>query len=330
MRFVVLAVAFAALAASAWAGPSERNSFARLVTCAPADRAATFQGEIRSYKGTTGLSLRFTLQTRDLANPDWRKVQAPGFGQWLRARTGAPGYVYDKGVEGLAVGADYRVIVRFRWRDTAGKVVANEVKRSRACRLPDTRANLIPESLDVLPGTTESMRTYSLVVANRGQTAAPQFFVQFGSSEGQVFEDSTDSELAPEATVELRFEAPACVVGSQLTATVDTEAEVDEASEIDNVLSVACPTANASRASCRLPRINRAMKTEIHPEYVEAHVRCTCGNEFTTRSTKPEIHVEICSNCHPFYTGRQKLVDTGGRVERFQRRAAKRAAAARK
>ena len=44
------------------------------------------------------------------------------------------------------------------------------------------------------------------------------------------------------------------------------------------------------------------MKTDIHPEYVEAHVRCTCGNEFVTRSTKPELHVEICSNCHPFYT----------------------------
>ena len=53
-------------------------------------------------------------------------------------------------------------------------------------------------------------------------------------------------------------------------------------------------------------------------------MRCTCGNEFTTRSTKPELHVEICSECHPFYTGKQKLVDTGGRVERFQRRAAKR------
>ena len=70
-------------------------------------------------------------------------------------------------------------------------------------------------------------------------------------------------------------------------------------------------------------KLNAAMKNEIHPEYVEAHVRCTCGNEFTTRSTKPEIHVEICSACHPFYTGKQKLVDTGGRVERFQRRAAK-------
>ena len=69
------------------------------------------------------------------------------------------------------------------------------------------------------------------------------------------------------------------------------------------------------------------MKTEIHPEYVPAHVRCTCGNEFWTRSTKPELHVEICSNCHPFYTGRQKLVDTGGRVERFRRRAARAPAA---
>jgi large subunit ribosomal protein L31 len=68
------------------------------------------------------------------------------------------------------------------------------------------------------------------------------------------------------------------------------------------------------------------MKTAIHPEYVESHVHCTCGNDFITRSTKPEINVEICSQCHPFYTGRQKLVDTGGRVERFKRRAAKRAA----
>lgn len=65
------------------------------------------------------------------------------------------------------------------------------------------------------------------------------------------------------------------------------------------------------------------MKASIHPEYVEAHVRCTCGNEFATRATQAEIHVEVCSNCHPFYTGRQKLVDTGGRVERFQRRVAK-------
>jgi large subunit ribosomal protein L31 len=65
------------------------------------------------------------------------------------------------------------------------------------------------------------------------------------------------------------------------------------------------------------------MKTGIHPNYVECSVRCSCGNTFTTRSTIPELRVELCSECHPFYTGKQKLVDTGGRVERFQRRAAK-------
>ena len=61
------------------------------------------------------------------------------------------------------------------------------------------------------------------------------------------------------------------------------------------------------------------MKPDIHPEYMAATVRCSCGNEFETRSTKPELHVEVCSNCHPFYTGKQKLIDTGGRVG-FQRR----------
>src|SRR4051794_37885169 len=61
------------------------------------------------------------------------------------------------------------------------------------------------------------------------------------------------------------------------------------------------------------------VKTEIHPQYQEAHVRCTCGNEFTTRSTQGEIHVEICSTCHPFYRGRQQLVASGGGVEGFRR-----------
>ncbi len=62
------------------------------------------------------------------------------------------------------------------------------------------------------------------------------------------------------------------------------------------------------------------MKAEIHPEYVVSDVTCTCGNQFTTRSTQPEIRVEICSECHPFYTGKQKIVDTGGRIERFNKK----------
>ena len=62
------------------------------------------------------------------------------------------------------------------------------------------------------------------------------------------------------------------------------------------------------------------MKEGIHPNYVDCTITCACGNVIQTRSTKPEIRVEVCSKCHPFYTGKQKLVDTGGRVERFKRR----------
>ncbi len=62
------------------------------------------------------------------------------------------------------------------------------------------------------------------------------------------------------------------------------------------------------------------MKDKIHPEYVETTVHCACGNTFQTRSTKKEIRVEVCSHCHPFFTGEQRIVDTAGRVERFKRR----------
>ncbi|MCI7767763.1 MAG: 50S ribosomal protein L31 [Oscillospiraceae bacterium] len=62
------------------------------------------------------------------------------------------------------------------------------------------------------------------------------------------------------------------------------------------------------------------MREGIHPNYVETTITCACGNVIKTRSTKEDIRVEICSKCHPFYTGKQKLVDTGGRVDRFKKR----------
>jgi large subunit ribosomal protein L31 len=64
------------------------------------------------------------------------------------------------------------------------------------------------------------------------------------------------------------------------------------------------------------------MKQGIHPNYADVKVVCSCGNEFTTCSTlgKPELHVEVCSACHPFYTGKQKILDTGGRVDKFRRK----------
>jgi len=62
------------------------------------------------------------------------------------------------------------------------------------------------------------------------------------------------------------------------------------------------------------------MKDKLHPKYVETTIHCACGNEILTKSTRDKIRVEICSKCHPFFTGKQKLVDTGGRVDRFKKR----------
>jgi large subunit ribosomal protein L31 len=62
------------------------------------------------------------------------------------------------------------------------------------------------------------------------------------------------------------------------------------------------------------------MKKDIHPKYVTAAVKCACGNQFETGSTKNEIHVEVCSTCHPFYTGKQKFLDSAGRIEKFNKK----------
>jgi large subunit ribosomal protein L31 len=67
----------------------------------------------------------------------------------------------------------------------------------------------------------------------------------------------------------------------------------------------------------------RAMKADTHPDYPVVTITCSCGNTFETRSTKGDYRVELCSNCHPFYTGTQKLIDIGGRVERFNKRRAR-------
>jgi large subunit ribosomal protein L31 len=91
------------------------------------------------------------------------------------------------------------------------------------------------------------------------------------------------------------------------------------ASETPGSSILISPTPTALAHCSKLLRV----KASIHPDYALANVHCSCGNQFYTRSTKDDLHVELCSECHPFYTGKQKLVDTGGRVERFQRRAAK-------
>jgi len=67
-------------------------------------------------------------------------------------------------------------------------------------------------------------------------------------------------------------------------------------------------------------KVERVMQKKIHPKYVDCQITCLCGNVIETKSTKAKLNVEICSNCHPFFTGQQKIIDTAGRVERFRKR----------
>jgi large subunit ribosomal protein L31 len=82
-----------------------------------------------------------------------------------------------------------------------------------------------------------------------------------------------------------------------------------------------CPAARRQT----IMKARSPVKTDIHPEYATATVKCACGNTFQTRSTQAEIHTDVCSECHPFYTGKQRLVDTAGRVERFRQKFGKKA-----
>ena len=88
------------------------------------------------------------------------------------------------------------------------------------------------------------------------------------------------------------------------------------------LFQLSVPCADSRQAEGRTPRVDCEVpvKAGIHPEYHTATVKCACGNTFQTRSTQAEIHTDICNQCHPFYTGKQKLIDTAGRVERFRQK----------
>jgi large subunit ribosomal protein L31 len=93
---------------------------------------------------------------------------------------------------------------------------------------------------------------------------------------------------------------------------------------VDKATAEPAPCVPVERALFFRARSEPIMKPEIHPDYAVIKVVCSCGNEFTTRSTLgQDLNVEVCSSCHPFYTGKQKIVDSGGRVDKFRRRYSK-------
>jgi CARDB len=234
--------------AAASAAPATAISSARLVSCQsalnPADRLATFEGRMRTLRGTTRMQMRFTLQTRGKDQVSWHALAAPGFGRWLSADPGVGRYVYTKRVVSLLAPASYRTVVRFRWLGRGGHRIASDRSTSPICRQLDLRPNLRPLGIQERPGADAQHARYVVPVVNRGKSAAGPFDVVV-AVDGATLAPAQTPDLAPGERALVEVNGPPCAPGSMLTVDVDPTGAVDERVEADNRLSVPCRGAPA-------------------------------------------------------------------------------------
>jgi len=210
----------------------------KLLACVPAlegaDRSATFEARMRAARASARMQVRFTLQVDEEVVGGWRRVPAPGFDQWLTSDPGVSRYSYSKTVQNLAVPAAYRTVVRFRWLADDGAALARSRATSRTCRQPDMRPDLAVVRIDVVDGG------HAVTLRNAGRSAAGAFAVALSVGDA-VREPMAVAGLAAGERAVLTFAGPVCAPGASLTATVDTDDEVDERDEDDNALVVTCP-----------------------------------------------------------------------------------------
>jgi CARDB protein len=248
MRRLVITAALLVSALAPAAASAAPVGNARLVSCVsaldPADRAATFEGRMRTVRGTVRMQMRFTLQTRGKDQIHWHALAAPGFGRWLSSDPGIGRYVYTKRVVALEAPASYRTVVRFRWLGRAGRRVASDRSTSPTCHQADYRPNLRPLGIDERPGADSEHARYVVPVTNRGKTVAAPFDVVV-TVDGATLTPAQSPELAPGERALVEVQGPPCTAGSMLTVDVDPTGAVDERDEEDNRISVPCPPAPA-------------------------------------------------------------------------------------
>jgi hypothetical protein len=240
LRFGLILAALLVLAAPANAAPGHPK--ARLLACNPDANSATFRGVMWSYgSAPKGLEMRFGLESRSKAAPDWAHTAPPaGFDMWRRPNAGVTHFISDQTVLGLVDGTAYRVVIRYRWRNAKGKVVQRAVRRTPTCHQPDQRPNLKVKRVSLAPSGDPATRVYTVLVVNKGVGDAPAFTV--GLEVNGIAQPAQSSGMVPAAgEAKIEFTAPRCQAGSSLVATADTDAQVDEADEDDNTLTVDCP-----------------------------------------------------------------------------------------
>jgi hypothetical protein len=206
--------------------------------CDPEAGTATFTGVMRVVPDTARMQMRFRVLVRPHRGDGWARVAAPKHGGWVSAAPGRERFVYDQRLTGLQPGA-VRVAVRFRWRAADGSVLKTAARRSRPCRVPDPRPDLVPLDVATTAGAQPGTVDYAVTVKNRGRSAAPASSVALDVGH-DALPDAALPGLDPGERAVAAFEGPPCAAGDVLVVTADATGVVDEAEEADDVLQIPC------------------------------------------------------------------------------------------
>ncbi|HUR86882.1 MAG TPA: hypothetical protein VMY78_16230 [Solirubrobacteraceae bacterium] len=202
----------------------------------PAGRVVSFVGSMPTITGAERMRMRFDLERLRPRDAHWRRLLGvPGFGGWESTDPGRAGFVFHKRVDGLQVPASYRAIVRFRWDDTAGRIVRRASRVTASCAQPDVRPNLVPGALTAVFDARPGLAVYKLVVRNTGRSEAGAFSVRVGGGKTDV------AGLRPRQQRTVVVISPVCLAGTTVLAEVDADHVIDEARERGNEVARRCP-----------------------------------------------------------------------------------------
>jgi hypothetical protein len=231
LGLITLLAACAALV-PATASAASKTPSVKVAECDTDAASATFESAMRPVSGTARMAVRFTLQTRT-PGTRWTTLKVPGFERWHLSRSSRSTFLFDKTVDGLAAPSDYRVVVRFQWRDALGDVLKRAKRTSRVCAQPDPRPDLRPVALE------QTATGWVLTVTNAGGGDAEEVPATLAAG-GRVLRGLVPG-LAVGDDTGVYFQTGACVPGETLTATVDPEDDLEESDEAGNAISVTCP-----------------------------------------------------------------------------------------
>lgn len=201
--------------------------------------SATFRGEMRSVPGSDRMSIRFDLYARAPGEDRFTRSAAPS--AWIKSLPGTARFIWHKRFEELTGPADYRVVVRFRWYDASGALLARARRTTAACSQPDLRPNLTLGAPTVLADPQPGLRRYAIPVLNAGRGDAGPFDVALWIGAAPEPSLVAVSALAAADVQTVTFVAPPCAPGDTLRFEADPGVRVAEADERDNVLRVVCP-----------------------------------------------------------------------------------------